>query len=174
MFFFLLNLYLCAAVLELQDDVAHTKVKDSVVCSTLSTGRTSFCLCELCLHALTNCYNIISNKLTMLDWAMTIPFIIVAYRMEDALQRRIYTLAHARRLDINRGARVRLHNLHLMSKFTRAGFYSCLVLRKICSVVAEISSRCLFCVTAVKRGKRRWSGCSVGRVSWMLGYWYHG
>ena len=45
---------------------------------------------------------------------------------------------------------------------------ACLVLRRICSVVAEISSRCLFYVIAVKRGKRLWSGCSVGRVSGCL------
>ena len=49
-----LSLVMFFFVLELQDDVAHTKVKDSIMCST---GRTSFCLCEL-MSTCTNCYNI--------------------------------------------------------------------------------------------------------------------
>ena len=39
----------CEAVFELQDDIAHSEVQDSLMCSA---GRTSFCLCDLVINDL--------------------------------------------------------------------------------------------------------------------------
>ena len=59
----------CAAVLELQEDITHSEVQDSVMCSA---GRTFFCFCDL---------------LSTVSVAALSHYQMLS--MEDAMQRRI-------------------------------------------------------------------------------------